>query len=280
MTCTLQNLSNNSCKGHDGAQGSGYLRPSTPLDPHQCPLPPFLSHHSTPLTLTSLSMAHNKNKGKGKAVPRKKKMVQLRPKTLARMTSSAGVIPHLSPPPLSWASLAPPFQPARWSPITQVLLDIVEPSGPSSTRPPVPTPPAVKKPWRQYTTAQYTMQAWPIVHRTHLHLEIMHRAVSELLPEMEAHQYGALVRKTEWATPWGEILQTVVDTVTHRNARPARVDWCYTQALGVVDVGSLLIELSGRIRVHSGCPSCHASQGQNHGVRHGCRGSEEVRQSA
>ena len=55
--------------------------------------------------------------------------------------------------------------------------------------------------------------------------------------------------------------------------------WCYAQALGVVDVGSLLVELSWRIRVHSGRPSCRASQGQNHGVRRGCRGSGEVRQS-
>ena len=55
---------------------------------------------------------------------------------------------------------------------------------------------------------------------------------------------------------------------------------CYAQALGVVDVGSLLVELSGKIRVRSGRPSCRASQGQNHGVRHGYRGSGEVRQSA
>ena len=56
--------------------------------------------------------------------------------------------------------------------------------------------------------------------------------------------------------------------------------YCYAQALGVVDVGSLSVELSWRIRVRSGRPSCRASQGQNHGVRRGCRGSGEVRQSA
>ena len=44
---------------------------------------------------------------------------------------------------------------------------------------------------------------------------------------------------------------------------------CYAQALGVVDVGSLLAELSGRVKVRSGRPSCRASQGQNHGVRRG-----------
>ena len=55
---------------------------------------------------------------------------------------------------------------------------------------------------------------------------------------------------------------------------------CYAQALGVVDVGSLLVELSWRIRVRNGRPSCRASQGQNHGVRRGCRVSGEVRQSA
>ena len=55
---------------------------------------------------------------------------------------------------------------------------------------------------------------------------------------------------------------------------------CYAQALGVVDVGSLLVELSRKVRVRSGRPSCRASQGQNHGVRRGYRGSGEVRQSA
>ena len=55
---------------------------------------------------------------------------------------------------------------------------------------------------------------------------------------------------------------------------------CYAQALGVVDIGSLSVELSGRIRVRSGHPSCRALQGQNHGVRRGYRGSKEVRQSA
>jgi hypothetical protein len=52
---------------------------------------------------------------------------------------------------------------------------------------------------------------------------------------------------------------------------------CYAQALGVVDIGSLLVELSWRIRVRSGRPSCRASQGQNHGVWRGYRGSGEVR---
>ena len=55
---------------------------------------------------------------------------------------------------------------------------------------------------------------------------------------------------------------------------------CYAQALGVVDVGSLSAELSRRIRVRSDHPSFRASQGRNHGVRRGCRGSREVRQSA
>ena len=55
---------------------------------------------------------------------------------------------------------------------------------------------------------------------------------------------------------------------------------CYAQALGVVDVRSLSVELSGRIRVCSGRPSCRALQGQNHGARRGYRGSGEVRQSA
>ena len=57
-------------------------------------------------------------------------------------------------------------------------------------------------------------------------------------------------------------------------------DKCYAQALGVVDIRSLSVEPSGRIRVHNGRPSCCALQGQNHGVRRGRRGSEEVRQLA
>ena len=55
---------------------------------------------------------------------------------------------------------------------------------------------------------------------------------------------------------------------------------CYAQALGVVVVGSLLVEFSEKVRVRSGRPSCRASQGQNHGVRRGYRVSGEVRQSA
>ena len=48
---------------------------------------------------------------------------------------------------------------------------------------------------------------------------------------------------------------------------------CYAQALGVVVVGSLSVELSGRIKTCNGCPSCCATQGQNHGIRRGCRDS-------
>ena len=55
---------------------------------------------------------------------------------------------------------------------------------------------------------------------------------------------------------------------------------CYAQALGVVVVGSLLVELSWRVRVRNGRPSCRASQGQNYGVRRSYGGSGEVRQSA
>jgi hypothetical protein len=55
---------------------------------------------------------------------------------------------------------------------------------------------------------------------------------------------------------------------------------CYAQALGIVDVGSLSVELSAGMRVRSGRPSCRASQGQNHGVRRGYKVSGEVRQSA
>ena len=54
---------------------------------------------------------------------------------------------------------------------------------------------------------------------------------------------------------------------------------CYAQALGVVVKGSLSVELLGRTKTHSGRPSCRATQGQNHGIRRGCGGSGEVRQS-
>ena len=56
--------------------------------------------------------------------------------------------------------------------------------------------------------------------------------------------------------------------------------YCYAQALGVVEVGSLLVELSGRLWVRSGRPSCRALQGQNHGVGRGYEGLDEVRQLA
>ena len=61
---------------------------------------------------------------------------------------------------------------------------------------------------------------------------------------------------------------------------PLGDSFCYAQALGVVDVGSLLVELSGRIKERNGRPSCRASQGQNHGVWRGDDCSGEVRQSA
>ena len=48
---------------------------------------------------------------------------------------------------------------------------------------------------------------------------------------------------------------------------------CYAQALGVVDVGSLSVELSWGIKVRSGRPSCRASSWQNHGVERGYRSS-------
>ena len=52
---------------------------------------------------------------------------------------------------------------------------------------------------------------------------------------------------------------------------------CYAQPLGVVVVGSLLVELSGRIKTCSGHPSCRASRGQNHGIRRGYRDLGEVK---
>ena len=44
---------------------------------------------------------------------------------------------------------------------------------------------------------------------------------------------------------------------------------CYAQALGVVVVRSLSVELLGRMETRSGRPSYRATQGQNHGVRRG-----------
>ena len=49
------------------------------------------------------------------------------------------------------------------------------------------------------------------------------------------------------------------------------VSYCYAQALGIVVVGSLLVELLGRIKSRSGRPSCHATLGQNLGVWQGSR---------
>ena len=58
-----------------------------------------------------------------------------------------------------------------------------------------------------------------------------------------------------------------------KSGLPLELLECYAQALGVVDVGSLLVELSVEVRVRSGRPSCRASQGQNHGVWRGCKDS-------
>ena len=74
-------------------------------------------------------------------------------------------------------------------------------------------------------------------------------------------------------------LSVMIPCLSHSYVVLFYLMFCYAQALGVVGIGSLLVELSERIRVHSGRPSCRASQGQNHGVRRGCRGSGEVRQS-
>ena len=90
--------------------------------------------------------------------------------------------------------------------------------------------------------------------------------------------------------PESQGFDAVLTIVDHRCSKAAKFipcnttitgqEVCYAQALGVVDVGSLSVELSGRIRVCNSRPSCRASQGQNHGVRRGYRGSGEVRQSA
>ena len=71
--------------------------------------------------------------------------------------------------------------------------------------------------------------------------------------------------------------------LTHPTAKlaPWRYSpFCYAQALGVVVVESLSVELSGKMKARNGRPSCRATQGQNHGVRRGCRGLKGVRQLA
>ena len=58
-----------------------------------------------------------------------------------------------------------------------------------------------------------------------------------------------------------------VRAATVEQTKTTNITPCYTQALGVVIVRSLSIELSGRIKVRNGCPFCRASQGQNLGIR-------------
>ena len=82
----------------------------------------------------------------------------------------------------------------------------------------------------------------------------------------------------ELFVPYARI--TCVSLITVRIPSAPLHAYCYAQALGVVGVGSLLVELSWRIKVRNGRPSCRAFQGQNHGVRRGYRSSGEVRQSA
>ena len=48
-----------------------------------------------------------------------------------------------------------------------------------------------------------------------------------------------------------------------------RLDLMFAQALGIVIVGSLSVELSGKIKTHSGRPSCCATLGQNLGIWQG-----------
>ena len=63
------------------------------------------------------------------------------------------------------------------------------------------------------------------------------------------------------ARPGLEVLVAIGADMAHKATHGAKVVHvnCYAQALGVVDVGSLSVELSWRIRVRSGRPSCCAS---------------------
>jgi hypothetical protein len=107
-------------------------------------------------------------------------------------------------------------------------------------------------------------------------------ALLKWVKERNAREIVAAATSHEEWEPGDEIIANITQIPSH-----AAQQWaieanknCYAQALGVVDIGSLSVELSGKVRVRSGCPSCRASQGQNHGVRRGYRDSGEVRQSA
>ena len=135
--------------------------------------------------------------------------------------------------------------------------------------------------------AQFTHNTWPNESTKQTPFDLLIGHTPTMIIEEKDIAIPEVARRKEWlkrnrlrAQAALRNAQRLVMQRTSQKKGERHYKGCYAQALGVVGVGSLSVELSWRIKVRSGRPSCCASQGQNHGVRRGCRGSEEVRQSA
>ena len=175
-----------------------------PTDAALASLP--LSSLTTPTLIASL-MAYNKQK-RAQAQTNNPGMTSRahtrRARLGPRLSSSTGVIPHLSPPPPTPSPPPPSTPPLR-------VITVKEVSQPFYRR------------FRRKKT--YGMRIWPTIHHSHTAIEIQRCCLSEPLPDMEAHQPCPLTWVISWVAPWGEVIQTTSDQVAHKEAHPPRQDW-------------------------------------------------------
>ena len=79
---------------------------------------------------------------------------------------------------------------------------------------------------KQYRTrATYSMQVWPIHHKTKREEELQRRCLSEPPPETNCHHLAPLTCFTVWVALWGETIHTVSDQVLHKKAQPSQKEW-------------------------------------------------------
>ena len=160
---------------------------------------------------------------------------------------------------------------------------------------PVPSPPLTPAPEPKEDRILFLPQPpYSIIDNPHFHHDVSKSITSYMVRYLDRPQEENFIKAYYQLSPF-----TITPTNIFTNYSKEHAAWwyvgrraaaraaeklagyvCYAQALGVVDIGSLSVELSWRIRVRSGRPSCRASRGQNHGVWRGYRGSGEVRQSA
>ena len=79
---------------------------------------------------------------------------------------------------------------------------------------------------KQYRTrATYSMQVWPVHHKTKREEELRHHCLSEPPPKTDCHHLAPLTHFTIWVAPWGEMIHMVSDQVLHKKAWPSRKEW-------------------------------------------------------